>query len=558
MRMKKIFSWFLNNSGDFKTVSERLEKTLADLQKEVSERKKAEDELRKTRNYLKNIIDSMSSVLISINRDGNITQWNSAAERETGIQAPDALNRKIWELIPVLKQFENDFEKVIKNSLPIEIRRENLSEEEKRYFNISFYPLIFNGTRDVVIRMDDITELEKKEFQLRQAQKMETVGTLAGGLAHDFNNVLSGIIGSVSLLRFMQDRPEGIDGKTLREHTAIIEESAKRASEMVGRLLSLARKQEMVLTNVDLSLVVRNVLKICSVSFDKSVEIRTSIPENPAFTRADFTQVEQVLLNLCVNAEHAMTIMKNKNEIRGGILMVSLCRINSDQAMLHYHPEAGSGDYWMLSVEDTGVGINKSIMQKIFDPFFTTKDRDKGTGLGLTMVYNIVHQLGGFIEFSSRAGTGSEFRVYLPVIEKNNIPEMFKNIEPAKGNETILLADDDDNVGLVTKLMLEKCGYSVILAKDGRECVDQFKKGNKIISLVILDMSMPKMSGKDAYKEMRKIDPGLKVLLSSGLANDRLIFDTIAMGAADVINKPFTMIELAGKVREVLDKNNPA
>ena len=206
--------------------------------------KQAGEELRKTRNYLKNIIDSMPSMLISINQQGFITQWNSAAERETGISSREALNRKLLELIPAFNKYGDIFEKVVETCLPMEIKRESISEEELRYFNISFYPLVFNGACDVVVRLDDITELEKKEFQLRQAQKMETVGTLAGGLAHDFNNILAGIIGSVSLLRYMQETPGGIGKNTLKEHIEIIEDSAKKASEMVNRLLSLAREHD--------------------------------------------------------------------------------------------------------------------------------------------------------------------------------------------------------------------------------------------------------------------------------------------------------------------------
>ncbi|MGA2142981.1 MAG: response regulator [Brevinematales bacterium] len=523
--------------------------------------KQAGDELRKTRNYLKNIIDSMPSMLISINQQGFITQWNSTAERETGISSREALNRKLLDLIPAFTKYRGNFEKVVETCLPMEIKRESISEEELRYFNISFYPLVFNGACDVVIRLDDITELEKKEFQLRQAQKMETVGTLAGGLAHDFNNILAGIIGSVSLLRYMQETPDGIGKNTLKEHIEIIEDSAKKASEMVNRLLSLARKHDMVISDVDLNVFVKNIVRICTNTFDNSVEIRISAPDEPAFVKADPSQVEQVLLNLCINAEHAMTIMRKEHERQGGIMLISLAKMTFDSTMIGYHPEANVGDYWMVSVEDTGVGISKETMHKIFDPFFTTKGKGRGTGLGLAMVYNIVHQLNGFIEISSREGAGSEFRIYLPVylpvneslVQPDGDQYPHKIEEPPRGNETILLADDDENVRLIAGSMLEKCGYSVIMADDGKDCVETYKKNNEKVSLVILDISMPRLTGKDAFIEMKNLSPGLKVLLTSGYANDRGLLDTLTLGARGFIKKPFSMAQLAEKVREVLD-----
>jgi nitrogen-specific signal transduction histidine kinase/CheY-like chemotaxis protein len=412
-----------------------------------------------------------------------------------------------------------------------------------------------------VIRLDDITELEKKEFQLRQAQKMETVGTLAGGLAHDFNNILAGIIGSVSLLRYMQETPDGIGKNTLKEHIEIIEDSAKKASEMVNRLLSLARKHDMVISDVDLNVFVKNIVRICTNTFDNSVEIRISAPDEPAFVKADPSQVEQVLLNLCINAEHAMTIMRKEHERQGGIMLISLAKMTFDSTMIGYHPEANVGDYWMVSVEDTGVGISKETMHKIFDPFFTTKGKGRGTGLGLAMVYNIVHQLNGFIEISSREGAGSEFRIYLPVylpvneslVQPDGDQYPHKIEEPPRGNETILLADDDENVRLIAGSMLEKCGYSVIMADDGKDCVETYKKNNEKVSLVILDISMPRLTGKDAFIEMKNLSPGLKVLLTSGYANDRGLLDTLTLGARGFIKKPFSMAQLAEKVREVLD-----
>ena len=301
----------------------------------------------------------------------------------------------------------------------------------------------------------------------------------------------------------------------------------------------------------------KNIVRICTDTFDNSVEIRISAPDEPAFVKADPNQVEQVLLNLCVNAEHAMTIMRKEHERQGGIMLISLAKMTFDSTMTGYHPEADEGDYWMVSVEDTGVGIDKEAMQKIFDPFFTTKGKGRGTGLGLAMVYNIVHQLNGFIEISSREGAGSEFRIYLPVNEiivqpdSDRYPDKIQ--EPPRGNETILIADDDENVRLIAGSMLEKCGYSVIMAADGKDCVEIYKKNNENISLVILDVSMPRLTGKDAFIEMKNLNPGLKVLLTSGYANDRGLLDTLNLGAKGFIKKPFSMAQLAEKVREVLD-----
>ena len=279
----------------------------------------------------------------------------------------------------------------------------------EEYHNISIFPLIANGIKGIVIRVDDITELEKKEQQLRQAQKMEIIGTLAGGLAHDFNNILGGITGSLSLLKFKLQKDTALDHDFMIKYLNIMEEAGRRAADLVKQLLSISSKQEMTLEPVDLDITIEHVMQICRNSFDKCIDLETLFSGTKAMINASPTQIEQVLLNLCVNAAHAMTTMRKEDEPQGGKLTVSLKKIFADKNFCIAHPEAHELEYWALTVQDTGVGMDTKTVAKIFDPFFTTKQKDKGTGLGLAMAYNIVQQHGGFIDVYSGEGP----RLYL-------------------------------------------------------------------------------------------------------------------------------------------------
>lgn len=513
------------------------------------------ERLAQMRVYLKNIFDSMPSILVSVGDTGVVVEWNEAAYRATGVPSNEAVGREIWEVLPLMAKYREHIYEVFTTRAPKEFQRAATGAgESEEFHNISLFPLVANCVQGIVIRVDNVTELENKEQQLRHAQKMETIGTLAGGLAHDFNNILGGLTGSLSLIRFKLEQDTDIDRDFLRKYLGIMEQAGKRASDLVKQLLSIVRKQEMNFQPVDLNTTIDHIMKICTISFDKCIDLNFHNFSGKAMVNADPTQTEQVLLNLCVNAAHAMTTMRTADERQGGKLMVSVEKIFADQNFRVTHREAKSISYWVLSVQDTGIGMDTKTVAKIFDPFFTTKAKDKGTGLGLAMVYNIVQQHGGFIDVYSEIGQGSTFSVYLPVFEDSS-QEMVLDIgaELIIGKGLVLVVDDEAMIRHTAKEILETCGYSVLLATDGQEGLDIFRRHHREISVVLLDMLMPKMSGKETYLEIKKIDPNLKVLFSSGFKQDERVEEVLQLGVQGFVQKPYTLHVLSSAIHRVIN-----
>lgn len=400
----------------------------------------------------------------------------------------------------------------------------------------------------------DITLRKQAEEQLRQAQKMETVGTLAGGIAHDFNNILGGILGTVSLMTHKLNKESGLEKDKIIDYLYMIKESGLRAADMVRQLLTLSRKQVLSFSPVDLNHSIKNVVKICKRTIDKSIKIETQYLDKKVIVNADPTQLEQVLLNLCVNAGHAMTTMKSNEEKWGGTLTITIEEKVADKYFCKIYQEAEEINYWKVEVRDTGVGISKEILSKIFNPFFSTKTETTGTGLGLSMVYGIIKQHQGFIDVYSEVGIGTAFTIFLPVYnEEKTVSEVKKDIEVKKGEGLVLVADDEDVMREIAKDALEECGYKVILAKNGEECVKLYEQNYNEIKAVVLDMSMPVISGKDAFLKMKNINPEVKVLLSSGYRKDDRVEESIKLGVKDFIQKPYSLEKLSVKIYNVIN-----
>jgi PAS domain S-box-containing protein len=410
-----------------------------------------------------------------------------------------------------------------------------------------------NGKKQGSFAMvSDLTEYEKKDRQLRQAQKMETVGTLAGGLAHDFNNILGGITGSLSLLQMETKKEEG-DPEEVEKYLDDMVDAAGRAIDIVKQLLSLSRKEELAFEPVDLNVSISNVMKICRNTFEKSIELNPVYYNEPATVLADPTQLEQILLNLCVNASHAMTIMKKEGKRWGGALSVFIEKIYPDLDFFQGHPKAEEGYYWKFSVNDEGVGMDEETVAKIFEPFFTTKSKSSGTGLGLAMVYNIVMQHKGMMEVKSEPGKGTSFIVYLPEYRDVLGPQKTKKDEKiVAGEGLVLVIDDEPIMRKIAIKILEKAGYNVIYAEDGEKGVELFKKHHHDLKLVLLDMQMPKKSGRETYIEMREINPGVKVLLASGFQKDERVEAILRLGVDGFIEKPYTFGQLVKAMQNII------
>lgn len=508
-------------------------------------------------NYLLNIFESMPSALIAVDSSGKITQWNRSAEKYSDSQTSLKQGEEIWKTISKLGVYKEELLKVINERGHIELYREAYSDGEKINVNIHLFPLVANGVKGSVIRIDDITELRKKEDQLRQAQKMETIGTLAGGIAHDFNNILSGIVGVVSILKYKIDKDLDISREQLIEYLDIMDQSGRRAGDIVQRLLTLSRKQSTTMEKVDVSEVLKHVVKICSNTFDKSIKIVSFNLDTRSAVFADFTQLEQVILNLAINANHAMTIMRNSGEPFGGILTVEVFDFVSNGELSGFTSADDEKEYFKISVKDTGVGMEGAVISQIFEPFFSTKDKSMGTGLGLTIVYNIIQQFEGFIDVDSTPDRGTEFKIYLPKYDKGKEKERHENSAVVqKGSGTILVVDDEPVLRELAKSMLTQAGYSVILAADGVAGIEIYKKRYAEIGLVLLDMMMPNKNGKETFEEMLVINKAVKVVMTSGFTKDRRVEEVLESGASDFIQKPYTIFGLSEKVYKVLQNEN--
>jgi signal transduction histidine kinase/CheY-like chemotaxis protein len=393
-----------------------------------------------------------------------------------------------------------------------------------------------------VVNFRDVTDRVELEEQLRQATKMEAVGQLAGGIAHDFNNLLTAIIGNV--VEVLKGTPAG---HPAHEMLRAADTSAKRAAELTAQLLSFSRRQTLRLKPISLTRTVDEAMLILRPAIDPRVRIRLDAEEGVWPVLADSAQMASVLVNLCLNARDAMP--------RGGDLRVGLANVVVDEGYARAHVYAAPGDWVRLSVEDTGVGMAPEVAQRVFEPFFTTKPQGAGTGLGLAMVYGTVKAHGGWITCQSAAGVGTRFELFLPRTDQPAEPEASPTPTPEEvatdmdEPTTVLLVDDEPAIRTLAKRILEMQGYRVLLAEDGLDALETFTEMREHIGLVILDLTMPRLSGHDTYRRMREIDPGVRVLFSSGYSADQL--DESEAGAG-FVSKPYRPDELARAVKLAL------
>ncbi|TAN41983.1 MAG: PAS domain S-box protein [Nitrospirae bacterium] len=392
---------------------------------------------------------------------------------------------------------------------------------------------------------EDITERKKLEEQLRQAQKMEAIGTLAGGIAHDFNNILTAIkgYGYLALMKMANDDPRRLE-------IQYILDAGDHAAHLTNDLLLFSRKQISERKSVDLNDIIRKVQKFLKRVIGEDVECRTRLSNEAMHILGDAHQIEQVLMNFATNARDAMSA--------GGIFTITTERVRIDEEFICVHGYGKPDHYALTTISDTGKGMDTTTKEHIFEPFFTTKEAGKGTGLGLAVVYGIIKQHEGFINVYSEPGRGTTIKIYLPLITAH-VDETISSVaevRPIGGNETILLAEDDEAVRNMTKTVLEQFGYTVLEAGDGQEAVRMYEENRDRIHLLLFDLIMPKKTGKVAYDEIKAMSPGVKALFASGYAPDVVRQKVLLEDGLSLVLKPVTPAELLKKVRETLDKQN--
>jgi signal transduction histidine kinase/CheY-like chemotaxis protein/HAMP domain-containing protein len=459
----------------------------------------------------------------------------------------------IWDILPFFNRYKNACLNAMSHDKHIKLHREKLGDNI--YFQINVFPLI--GRNGIVIRVDDVTEEEGRDAQLRQSQKVESLGVLAGGLAHDFNNVLSGISSTVSILKYKLVKKVDIATEKLESFVDIIDNAANKAVDMVKQMLSLSRKQELTFVPTDLNTTINHVAKMGKNTFDKCIKIETIHYPDQAITLADPNQLESVILNLSINGWHAMTLMRGENEPQGGTLTLKLELVSKNKHIDTKKPEQLlDKNYWLISIIDTGVGISAENQKKIFEPFFTTKDKGKGTGLGLAMVWNTIEQHNGFIDIYSEVGNGTRFLIYLPETSANELLD-YRNdtnteLYESKHGETILVVDDEQIVREVAESLLSVAGYKVVFAECGRRAIEVYETDHKDIAMVMIDMSMPDMTGVETFEKLKKINPDILSILCSGFCLSEKEEALKVLGVKGVMEKPYSLTKLSKLISEIL------
>jgi len=400
--------------------------------------------------------------------------------------------------------------------------------------------------RDATQRKKSEEESKKLQSQFYQSQKMDALGRLTGGVAHDFNNLLTAMIGHVELVR-LKIKPDS----PLIPHVDEISRAADRASKLTRQLLTFSRSQVVVPRVLHLNMVVEESRKLLSRLIQENIEIKTQLNSGGSRVRVDVGQVEQILVNLAINAQDAMS--------SGGELVISTQEVELKTARRFMEMEMSPGRYVKLSVTDSGTGMPREVLEHLFEPFFTTKEPGKGTGLGLATVYGIVKQMTGGIEVESTVGKGSTFSIYFPVVEgRTDADEYHPPQPPASGNETVFLVEDDAVIRNLNQQILQSKGYQVLTASNGIEAVDKAKLHKGKVDLLVIDVVLPKMDGYQTALKMCEQFPNMRVLYVSGYTKDVTMEHGVQGTGLNFMQKPFSPDQLLNRVREILDSKTPA
>ncbi len=531
---------------------DKLDRLIPAIRRELTEmeirrqRKIAEEALRESEEKFRTLVNSSPDAIFSLDTEMKIRSYNAAASRmwgdcikemvgktltESGLIAPDSRTQLEEELKWVLRE---------EDRLPFEVTTHDC-EGMDVYVEANSFPIRHEGkVVGIHMTLRDVTEKRKLEEQLRLAQKMEAIGQLAGGVAHDFNNQLSGIIGCSEILR-----NEVSDTPHLVWYANTIISAAERAAGLTRQLLAFARKNKYQTVPVKIHQVIEEVIALLKHTLDPRIEIKTDLQAKTNIVLGDPSQLQNAILNLAVNARDAMP--------NGGTLTFTTKHVELDAAFCKKQPtDVHPGRYIEVGVNDTGGGIPKDILPHIFEPFFTTKERGKGTGLGLAAVYGTITGHNGALTVDS-SKKGSAFRLYLPI--QKSTESKATNVDErgnVRGSGHILVIDDEEIVRCIAERMLKGLGYTVTVCENGSKAIEYFRENHEKVDLVLLDMVMPKMNGRDTYMALHDVQADVKVVLSTGHALGHEIQELLDMGVLGLLQKPFRIRELSRALADAL------
>ncbi|MDA3812287.1 MAG: PocR ligand-binding domain-containing protein [Spirochaetaceae bacterium] len=540
----------------FTTYISRISLSNIQLEQAIQERKHTEEALRKSRTTLNLVLNTVPQSIFWKDLDGRFLGCNKVFATAAGLDDPEMVIGKTDFDMPwprdEAEAYRADDREVLENDCPKLHIIESLQQADgtRLWIDTSKVPMCdVNGRAFALLGVfDDITErkrgedaLRESEEKLRQSQKMEAIGQLAGGMAHDFNNVLSGIMSAAQLL---QSPKRNLDEKGIK-YVNMILESSIRASNLIKKLMAFGRKGKVFSKSVNMHNVLDDTVELLERTIDKKISIILLKNAVKKEVFGDPVGLENILINLCINASHAMT--------EGGEIQISTENTFINQFYCDASSvEISSGEYLKIDVRDSGTGISPEIIGRIFDPFFTTKETGKGTGLGLAAVYGTIQDHFGEITVVSNIGEGTVFHILLPCTNKLILEKQEEKVS-SSGHGTILFVDDEEINRILGKELLESLGYEVKLASNGKEGIDLYRKNIKNIDVVILDMIMPEMNGREAFVKLRKINKKSKVIISSGYTSDGNIDKLIESGLDGFIQKPYKISELSLLLTKILN-----
>jgi PAS domain S-box-containing protein len=508
---------------------------------DISDRKQAEQKIREQAALLSIAPDA----IFVCDLENQILFWNSGAERLYGWKATEAIGKNATELLcqKIPSQMEQIFNIVLESGfwqgeLP------KLTKSGSEAIVSSRMTLVRDeaGNPKSILTVDtDITEKKQLEAQFYQAQRLESLGTLASGIAHDMNNLLTPIMAVSQLLPIKLPNLDEQNRRLLE----ILTDNAKRGAELVKQILSFARSDEEERVILQPKYAIEETERIIKETFPKSIAIHILIPSQNLWTiSANSTQISQVLMNLCVNARDAMP--------NGGRLTIAAENVSVDENYAEMNVDAKVGNYVAITVADTGCGIPKEIEERIFDTFFTTKESGKGTGLGLSTAIGIVKNHGGFVKVESEVGTGSQFQVFFPASD-TVVRQEDSNSQIVRGNgELILVVDDEASIREITKTSLINYNYRVLTASDGIDAISIYAQQRNEIGVVLMDIQMPSLSGVNAIRVLRRINPQLKIIVISGLVSNRELLEDLGIEVQTFLSKPYTLKQLLDAIQFVI------